>query len=377
MGSRLARTLGGLAVTLSTACAPGSTTGDGVIDEDAPAPLDARTFDAGTPRADAVVEDRVAPPDRVVQDLGARPDLATTPDVFVARDVVSVTDLGPADVGCVLPPPVARPPAPGPDGSEVVRALAAEHPDWLRDSCVAMGGTHRFLFEALRRGRAVDPRWGLDRRNGPLSGDIVTYFYGDGCPEGRREVYMFDVITRLCAQPGVDEPAAPGWIDRSSEGGRLDPHGLRRDAAARRGSHPRRGRRRRPTRPRRAAARRPRHDARPWPASAPTGCGTPASQMGATTSSSSRWCVGCGASTGAGASTGSAAASATCPRTSSTTSTVRAARPMEGSLDTYVVDVIVGHCGPTPRHRLDRPDRRRRRRGALDPRRPHRPLTCA
>ncbi len=101
----------------------------------------------------------------------------------------------------------------------MIQAVAREHPDWLRDSCVSMGGTHRFLFEALRRGRALDPRWGLDRRTGPLSGDIVTYFYGDGCPEGRREVYMFDVIVRHCGIPGMHEPPAPGWIDRTAEGG--------------------------------------------------------------------------------------------------------------------------------------------------------------
>jgi hypothetical protein len=223
----MGRTFGCLAAALLMACAPGSTTGDGILDEDAPAPRDvAPTMDAGetrpdVPRVDALAAtDREAPLDVVaVTDLGGRLDVGDSIDVSVARDVIAVTDLGAPDVGCVLPPPVARPPAAGPDGSGVIRALAAERPDWLRNSCLAMGGDHRFLFEALRRGRAVDPRWGLDRRLGPLSGDIVTYFWGDGCPEGRREVYMFDIITRHCAQPGVDEPPAPGWIDRSAEGG--------------------------------------------------------------------------------------------------------------------------------------------------------------
>ncbi|MBI5517256.1 MAG: hypothetical protein HY909_26010 [Deltaproteobacteria bacterium] len=130
-------------------------------------------------------------------------------------DSASAPDLpAPADApSCALPPPV-----PAPDGAAVVREVAAEHPTWIAGSCVAMGGDSRFLFEVLRRLRARDPRWGLDRLLGPLTGDVVTYFHGSGCPEGRREARKFDVIARHCGRPGVDEPPAPTWIDRSAEG---------------------------------------------------------------------------------------------------------------------------------------------------------------
>lgn len=187
--------------------------------------------DLGSLRDDPVVDLPSLAADRPTTTVDVRPvpiDVPPTPidvpplvvDRPVPIDVPPVpVDLGPPAPTCTLPAPAARPPAAPPDGSGVIRALAAEHPDWLRDSCVPSGGSYRFLFESLRRLRATDPRWGLDRRTGALAGDIVTYFHGDGCPEGRREVYMIDMITRHCARAGIDEPAAPGWIDRSSEGG--------------------------------------------------------------------------------------------------------------------------------------------------------------
>jgi len=118
-----------------------------------------------------------------------------------------------------LPPAAARPPAPPPDLSSIVEALAVERPRDLAGSCVMTGGTHAFLFEAVRRMRAIDPRWGLDREGTSIVGDHVTYYWGDGAPEGSTEVYVLDVIARLCARPGVDEPAAPSWLDVTSEGG--------------------------------------------------------------------------------------------------------------------------------------------------------------
>ncbi|MBP6834849.1 MAG: hypothetical protein KA978_28955 [Deltaproteobacteria bacterium] len=206
-------------MALASACAPEWGDEVTVVDSggapDAPAARDAPSppLDRPAPPRDAPGFDAPSAPD------APRVDVRVVPDVPFVIDLPPVVDAGAPDTGCALPPPAARPPAPGPDGSEAIRALAAERPDWLRDSCISMGGSYRFLFEALRRGRALDPRWGLDRRTGSLSGDIVTYFYGDGCPEGRREVYMFDVILRHCSRAGIDEPAAPGWIDRSSEGG--------------------------------------------------------------------------------------------------------------------------------------------------------------
>lgn len=136
---------------------------------------------------------------------------ATTPDAPAPIDATTMI--------CSLPAPAARPPAAGPDGAQVPRDVGAEHPDWVVNSCVTMGGDSRFLFEVVRRLRTRDPRWGLDRSLGPLTGDVVTYFHGDGCPEGRAEVYKFDIIARHCGILGVHEPPAPTWIDRSSEGG--------------------------------------------------------------------------------------------------------------------------------------------------------------
>jgi len=298
-------------------------------------------------------------------DLGAAPDVApdavadlTTPDVVTAPpdvaappDAPAPTDVAaPPDAGCSpLPPPVARPPAPGPNGEAVVRALAAERPDWLRDSCVEMGGHRRFLFELLRRGRSVDPRWGLDRRTGPLSGDIVTYFYGDGCAEGSREVYMFDVIVRHCARPGVDEPAAPGWLDRTPEGGvwtlmGYDPSILA-DAGAPPPDAP-------PPPPDATTARPPLPDGsgvvRAVAAERPDLLRNSCVDMGGNNDflfevvrrlrrMDSRW----GLNWKRG-------------RVGDMSQDVvdyyygPAGAPMEGSPDTYVVDMIGGHCGPTP-----------------------------
>jgi hypothetical protein len=144
-------------------------------------------------------------------------DAATDEGTGVSMD--AAIDSGTlADVSCSLPPPVARPPAALPSRLAVVETLAAERPDWLLGSCPSQGGDRRFLFEVLRRLRDTDPRWGLDRRTGSLSDDIITYFYGDGCPEGSRESYMVDIIGRLCPRPGIDPPSVPTWIDRSGEG---------------------------------------------------------------------------------------------------------------------------------------------------------------
>ncbi|MBL8683484.1 MAG: hypothetical protein JNK05_30220 [Myxococcales bacterium] len=163
----------------------------------------------------------VARPDAtadVVRSDGAIMDAASDGGMDATIMDVPSADAPSADASCSLPAPVAQPPAALPSRLSVVESLAAERPDWLEASCPSQGGDRRFLFELVRRLRESDPRWGLDRRTGALSDDIITYFYGTGCPEGSREAYMVDVIGRLCPRPGVDPPAVPVWIDRSGEG---------------------------------------------------------------------------------------------------------------------------------------------------------------
>ena len=334
-------------VVLLTACSADGEEDISIIADDVPASAVDRPgpLDAATPAVDVV-----SPPD-----ASTSRDLPTIFDIPFGLDrpptIVDVpptiVDTGPPDTGCALPPPVARPPAAGPDGSAIVRAIAAEHPDWLRDSCVPMGGNYRFLFEAVRRGRAVDPRWGLDRRTGSLSGDIVTYFYGDGCPEGRREVYMFDIITRHCAIAGMHEPAAPGWIDRSSEGGLWTLMGYDAGAPPDAGTPPDDG----------APPGDVPHSRPPLPNGRPT--------VEAVASERSDWlrnsCVATGGNNdylfevvrrlrridrrwGLNWKRG---------RVGDMSQDVvnyyyGPGAPVEGSLETYVVDMISGHCGPTP-----------------------------
>jgi hypothetical protein len=72
-----------------------------------------------------------------------------------------------------------------PDGRATSRPSPRERPDWLRNSCVEMGGNNEFLFEVVRRLRRIDTRWGLNwkrGRVGDMSQDVVNYFYG---PERR------------------------------------------------------------------------------------------------------------------------------------------------------------------------------------------------
>lgn len=148
----------------------------------------------------------------------AAADAPLTPDAHVAADAGETT---PSDASTPppLPPPAARPPMGPPDLSHVIAALAAERPDLLASSCVTDGGSYDFLFEAVRRLRAIDPRWGLDRREAPVGGDVVDYYWGDGAPEGATEVYVVDIISSYCPRAGIDAPSGPGWFDVSDRGG--------------------------------------------------------------------------------------------------------------------------------------------------------------
>lgn len=155
------------------------------------------------------------------EDTGGRTIRDTGPPgpAIDAGPPIPGSDAGPPAACVPSGSPAAIPPAPPPDRSSVVYALGAEHPEWVEGSCVETGGTNTFLFELVRRLRAEDDRWGLAQRGGALLQDKIAYHHGDGPSEGSTAVYVVDVILRHCSRPGIDEPAAPGWIDVTSEGG--------------------------------------------------------------------------------------------------------------------------------------------------------------
>jgi hypothetical protein len=100
----------------------------------------------------------------------------------------------------------------------VVDRLGEERPDLLEQSCVEDGGNNAFLFELVRRLRAIDPRWGLNWKRGnvgDLSQDIVDYYWGPGAPpEGSTDVYIVDIISGHCPGPN-DPPSGTTWIDQT------------------------------------------------------------------------------------------------------------------------------------------------------------------
>jgi hypothetical protein len=111
-------------------------------------------------------------------------------------------------------PPQSVYPDPPPDGSAVVNAVAAEHPDWLTGSCVDQGGNNEFLFEVVRRLRMQDDRWGLNWKRGvigDMSQDVVDYHYGEGVSEESTDVFIIDIIGGHCPKDAT--PPQPAWID--------------------------------------------------------------------------------------------------------------------------------------------------------------------
>lgn len=118
------------------------------------------------------------------------------------------------------PPPGPRAPNPAPgqrlpliNRQGVIQQLAAERPDLLFQSCAEHGGNNRFMFESVRRLRAIDNRWGLNWKRGnfgDLSQDIVNYNFGSDSDEGTTDVYIIDIIGGHCGpRPN------PTWIDQT------------------------------------------------------------------------------------------------------------------------------------------------------------------
>lgn len=112
------------------------------------------------------------------------------------------------------PAPGQRLPLPS-YGREVIIQLAAERRDLVVGSCVSQGGNNRFMFEAVRRLRARDTRWGLNWKRGnrgDLSQDIVTYNFGSRSDEDTTDVYIIDIIGGHCPGP-TDPPSSWNWED--------------------------------------------------------------------------------------------------------------------------------------------------------------------
>lgn len=146
---------------------------------------------------------------------GTASTLTTTTPATTEDGESSSSDAGnvPGD-GIPDDPPQAVWPDPAPDGSAVVNAVAAEHPEWLTASCVEQGGNNEFLFEVVRRLRMQDDRWGLNWKRGvvgDMSQDVVDYHYGEGVSEESTDVYIIDIIGGHCPEDAT--PPQPAWID--------------------------------------------------------------------------------------------------------------------------------------------------------------------
>lgn len=113
--------------------------------------------------------------------------------------------------GPAHPPIGVYPHDPTPDGYAIVQQVAADHPNWLTESCVDEGGHNEFLYEVARRLRQQDTRWGLNWKRGvvgDLSQDVVDYHFGADVSEGSTNVYVIDMIVGHCG-PNPQ----PGWLD--------------------------------------------------------------------------------------------------------------------------------------------------------------------
>ncbi len=114
---------------------------------------------------------------------------------------------GQPSAGPRTPDPPAGKRLPLPNERAVVDAVAAEHPDWLLNSCQKTGGTWQFLDAVVDRLRQKDTRWGYNWKRGNVgdpSMDVVDYHFGAGPDEGSPEVYVVDVIGGHC--PGPTDP---------------------------------------------------------------------------------------------------------------------------------------------------------------------------
>jgi hypothetical protein len=107
------------------------------------------------------------------------------------------------------PPPGER--LPLPDMFWVVEQVAREHPEALRSSCQAYGGSWEFMDRVVDRLRQYDSRWGYNWKRGIVgeaSMDVVNYQWGPGIDEGSTTVYIVDIIGGHCGHDPY-----PLWLD--------------------------------------------------------------------------------------------------------------------------------------------------------------------
>ena len=100
------------------------------------------------------------------------------------------------------------------DLRHIVQQVAAAHPDWLRNSSPAHGGTWDFLDAVVAALRREDgPRWGYNCKRGDcrnISHDAIAFYRGDGDAAGSTDVAIIDIIF---ASTGPDP--RPSWQDQT------------------------------------------------------------------------------------------------------------------------------------------------------------------
>jgi hypothetical protein len=99
------------------------------------------------------------------------------------------------------PPPGGKLPLPRASAEAIISAVAAERPDYLRNSCQDHGGSWQFLDTVVDRLREVDTRWGYNWKRGNVgdpSMDVIDYHWSGGADEGSIDVYIIDIIGGHC-----------------------------------------------------------------------------------------------------------------------------------------------------------------------------------
>ena len=90
-----------------------------------------------------------------------------------------------------------------PNDSDVPRAVAAQFPAALRNSCQPEGGSWEFMDRTVDALRARNGRYGYNAKRGNMNDpslDVVSYFRGADANsfQGSSDVYIFDMVSGHC-----------------------------------------------------------------------------------------------------------------------------------------------------------------------------------